>query len=128
MHEASIAESILKIARKRLTETRNAESVVSVRVLVGEFRNVEADSLSFAFDNLKGLYTGCSNCKLEMELVPLLAYCQSENHKYSPRFEDAYRCKICGSGIGKLIAGDELDIVGVTLQAMSMAQDKTVRA
>ena len=117
MHEATIAHSILNIVKQRLDQTPHAESAVCVSILVGSFRNVDIESLEFAFDCLKRDIEGCSRCFLKAELVLARAFCQSERHRYSPDLDHQFRCPQCGSGIGELICGEELDVIGITLAA-----------
>lgn len=117
MHEASIAQSILNILGVKFKQTPNISSALCVKVIIGEFRNVDSESLSFAFDNLKGLYDGCSGCILEVELIRARAYCSGIRHVYYPTFGNSFRCTECGAGIGQLLSGRELDIVSTTFEA-----------
>src|SRR5690349_13838482 len=111
MHEAAIANSILEIVKQRLQSVGAAAQAQSVEVLFGEFRNVDPESVSFAFDNMKSLFPGCSNCQLSINTIAAAAHCKDNNHQYRPLAENAYRCPSCGSGIGKLLQGEELDVV-----------------
>lgn len=116
MHEAGIAQSILDIAFKRLRERASTSAVSKISLEVGELRNVDGDSLEFAFDNLKGLYNGFACCQLEMKSIKALAWCHQANHQYNPCFENAFCCEQCGSGIGQLICGEELDLRSITFE------------
>lgn len=111
MHEATIAQSILKIAAMRLVEAGRGNTALKIRVKIGQFRNVDGDSLGFAFDSLKGTYPGLKTCQLETEAIKAEAWCRNDKHRYSPCFENAFCCEQCGSGIGKIICGEELDFV-----------------
>ncbi len=115
MHEATIAKSILNIASAKLRRNQNAESVIKVQIIVGEFRNVDIESLQFAFDQLKELQDGCNSCKLEAETIQARAICVSGHHTYRPVLDNAFKCEVCGGGIESLLCGEELDVVGVTL-------------
>ena len=117
MHEASIAEDILNIAAKRLGEPASLTCALKICIKVGELRNVDGDSLTFAFDNLKGRYPGFSSCKLETLSIKAEALCHQGKHKYNPRLENAFCCEHCGSGIGEIISGEELDLVKITVGA-----------
>lgn len=117
MHEATIAQSILSIACEKLEQTPKADAVLNIHVIIGEFRNVDIDSLQFVFDNLKDLYKGCGACKLEAELISAKALCQVNSHRYKPDFKNQFCCTECGAGIGNLTCGEELDVVNITLQA-----------
>ena len=116
MHEAAIAQSILKIASGKLKQTKRATALSAVRVVIGSFRNVEVESLQFAFDNLKELFEGCDDCKLDAQLVLAKAICQNGEHSYQPAFENSFRCPICSAGMGKLLCGEELDITKLTFK------------
>ena len=111
MHEATIAQSILQIAALKLLETGSSDIALKVRVKIGQFRNVDGDSLSFAFDSLKGAYPGLKTCQLETQAVAAEAWCRTDRHRYNPCIENAFCCEQCGSGIGKIIYGEELDFV-----------------
>jgi len=114
MHEAAIAQSILQIASERLKLAQGATGIAAIKVAIGGFRNVEVESLQFAFDNLKDLYEGCCDCRLDAETVPARAICQEEGHCYLPTFENNFRCPECGAGIGNLISGEELNVTKLT--------------
>lgn len=116
MHEAAIAKSILEIVGQRLQSVGAAANAQSVTVLFGEFRNVDPESVSFAFDNMKSLFAGCSNCQLSISTIEAAAHCKDNEHQYRPVAINAYRCPKCGSGIGKLFQGEELDVVNVIVE------------
>lgn len=116
MHEAAIAKSILEIIADRLRSVGQNASAHQINVIVGEFRNVEPESVSFAFDNMKVLYTGAEECELCIEAISALAKCNDNDHQYHPKATNGYRCPTCGCGMGKLLQGEELDVVNVVLE------------
>jgi hydrogenase nickel insertion protein HypA len=116
MHEAAIAKSILEIVGQRLQSLGAVANAQSVEVLFGEFRNVDPESVSFAFDNMKAMFPGCSECQLSINTVAAAAHCKDNAHQYRPQAENAYRCPTCGSGIGRLLQGEELDVVNVVVE------------
>ena len=122
MHEATIAQSILEIAASKREKLPSGACAIKISVRIGEMRNVENDSLDFAFENLKSLYKGFEDCHLEMNLIKARACCRQANHQYNPRFENAFCCEQCGSGIGKLVAGEELDLVDVVFDTNTVAE------
>jgi len=124
MHEATIAQSILDIAATKLEQTPEARCILAVRIKVGEFRNVDGDSLAFAFDGLKHLYRGLATCKLELEPIKALAWCNKGKHQYNPSFDLGFCCDRCGSGIGQLICGEELEVVKITMKACPTEENR----
>lgn len=124
MHEAAIAKSILEIVLQRLQSVAASATAQSVSVLFGEFRNVDAESVTFAFDNMKMMYAGCSACQLSVNTITAAAYCKDNHHKYRPQATNAYRCPECGSGVGKLCQGEELDVVNVVVEIDQTEGDK----
>lgn len=123
MHEATVAKSILDLVAVKLQNTPEASAAVGVQVAIGEFRNVDFDSLQFAFDNLKQDYRGCGECVLHPTLIQAVASCHVGRHNYHPEMASAFACNQCASGIGKLISGTELDVIGITLEARNTAED-----
>jgi len=116
MHEASVAQSILNIASKKLASTAHTDTVTAIHVIIGQFRNVDIDSLKFAFDNIRSMYAGCSSCQLEAEVVTARATCRGCSRTYNPDMATSFRCPMCGNGVGQLISGEELDVIGITLR------------
>lgn len=125
MHEAAIAESIIEIALTKLKGTTLTGRVGAVEVSIGEFRNVDAESLLFAFDCIKPIFPALENCHLEICLIEANALCRENDHLYRPSLERAFQCPECGGAIGKLISGQELDIVSVTIESTN--EDETGR-
>ncbi len=117
MHEATIAQAILEIANDKLKATPHAAAILAIHVIIGEFRNVELDSLMFAFDNIKLVSDTTRQCRLVAEIVNAKAACRGAGHLYHPTFDNSFRCPRCDNGIGKLLCGEELDVIQLTLQA-----------
>ena len=120
MHEANIANSILTALTNRLQEvppSSGAAFVTSAKIAVGEFRNVDAECLLFAFDSMKSSFPGLETCRLQICPVDALALCLHNNHQYHPQPNLSYRCGICGSGIGALEKGEELDITSIDIES-----------
>jgi hydrogenase nickel insertion protein HypA len=115
MHEATIASNILDVIATRVAQHPHTRAR-SITVLIGAFRNVDEESLCFAFDALKEDYPGCARCQLIVESTSLLAHCVEHHHLYQPHPEQLYRCE-CGSGMGDIVRGQELDVLQCTLQA-----------
>lgn len=124
MHESAIARNILKIVETKLSaqsQHPSAGVLQAVHVAIGEFRNVDPQSLEFAFDSLK-TGTDCRACRLQIEIQTALARCASSNHSYRPSLENGFRCTECGAGIGCMERGEELEIRGYTYTSQAEEQ------
>jgi hydrogenase nickel incorporation protein HypA/HybF len=113
MHEAGIAASILEIAEK-VRAGRDAAYIAAVRVRVGEFSGVVADSLQFAFDALKS-GTLAQKAFLEIESVPVAAVCRECGREAQPESNLNLWCPHC-QGPLEITSGQELDVVYVDLE------------
>lgn len=128
MHESAIAKSILEIVAKRLQSVGAKAQAQQVNVLFGEFRNVEPESVHFAFDNMKNFYPGAEHCRLAVSTIIAVAKCKDNGHKYHPEAGSAYRCPECKSGIGSLLQGEEMDVVNVVVEVISESQEEREHA
>ncbi len=136
MHEATIADAILKkaiaIARQeaalsgdiveRESDEKNYQlfSIVSITIRLGEFRNVDPESLQFVFGALRKDLEMTANASLKIERVPTMAYCRGNRHRFHPEISNYYGCSECESGIDEIIEGNELYIVLVETHVRSV--------
>lgn len=123
MHELSVARNILEILFARMEQLEKGASAQSIQVTVGEFRNVDPQSLTFAFDSLKLLYPGCGTCELVLLEQPASAICAGDGqHIYRPQYDSVFRCTECGAGISSLRSGEELLVTGITIETTEEKQ------
>lgn len=120
MHEATIALAILK---RTVAAVERAENVLDMRVTrvvvnVGEFRNVDPESLEFAFTALRNDFEVAKNAELELRRINALASCSTAEHEFHPHPDNYFACTICGGGIMKMIHGEELDIVSIQMEEL----------
>ncbi len=104
LHEASLAESILKIALEVAAENR-AEKISAVGLKLGEMSGVEVEALSFSFDVLKK-NTSAENAVLKINRVPITATCNKCGKNFSVRKYNFF-CPEC-DGVLILKSGREL--------------------
>lgn len=115
MHEAAIAKNILESLQKRLQTLPGGSQITDVEIRVGEFRNVDPESLQFAFNGLRKHYASCEQCALKIEMRTAMARCALADHLYQPRLDNGFRCTECGGGIKMLEEGEELHITGYSV-------------
>jgi hydrogenase nickel insertion protein HypA len=115
VHETAIADSILNKVNKRIADVDSLDAVRQIDIAVGDFRNVDAESLHFAFDALKKDFVYFENCQLVIHPIKAKAICHKLQHEYEPTLQGSFRCPQCEGGIDKIIQGQELDIIDISL-------------
>ena len=115
MHETVVAWHILDKVRERVSLLENAGSVLKVSIRVGEFTNVDPESLAFAFDSLKMAYADCKDSALNIQVIQTVAICREEEHFFHAQAANSFRCPECGAGIKSIVSGEELEIFDVEL-------------
>lgn len=112
MHEFSIADAIVR-ATQEVVQQNGGGKVEQVRLRIGELRQVVPDALLFAFDILKQ-DTPLSEASLEWETVPAQVRCKTCGTEYHPK-DVFWECPSCEALGAEVVAGEELEIVGITL-------------
>ncbi|MEJ5250748.1 MAG: hydrogenase maturation nickel metallochaperone HypA [Chthonomonadetes bacterium] len=112
MHEFSIAEAIVRTSEEVLRANGGGRAE-KVQLRIGELRQVVPDALTFAFDILKE-NTLLADASLEWETVPAQVRCRSCGMEYHPK-DVFWECPSCGAIGAEVVAGEELEIVSITL-------------
>jgi len=114
MHELGVAIDIVDIAGDALARMGPVH-VTSVRVRVGPLSGVAKDALLFSF-GAAAAGTPLENARLEIEDVPVTAWCSVCDAEREPSDFAVRRCPVCQSAMPRLIRGDELEVVGLEVQ------------
>ena len=104
MHEASLAENILKIAQDVAAEN-HAEKISAIGLKLGDMAGVEIDALNFSFDVMKK-NTIAENATLKINRVPIQARCNNCGKIFTVEHYNFF-CPEC-DGILILKSGREL--------------------
>ncbi len=112
MHEFSIAEAIVRTSEEVLRANGGGKAE-KVHLRIGELRQVVPDALTFAFDILKE-DTLLADASLEWETAPAQVRCRSCGTEYHPR-DVFWECPSCGAIGAEVVAGEELEILAITL-------------
>ncbi len=114
MHESAIALSILDIVADTCRE-KGCASVDTITVRIGKASGVMPESLTFAFEALKG-NTVAARARLDVEVVPVGGTCNDCKKEFD--VEDAayvFACPLCGSSSFVIDRGREMDIVDLEI-------------
>ncbi|MGW1780751.1 hydrogenase maturation nickel metallochaperone HypA/HybF [Streptomyces sp. NPDC002143] len=112
MHEMSVALAVIDQVEAAAAEAEDVTAVRSVRLQVGELAGVVPDSLAFCFE-LACAGTLLEGAELVTEAVPGRACCTSCAHAWAVGMPPRLTCPACGGTQTDLLAGRELQIVGV---------------
>lgn len=116
MHEAKIASLILQKAALQASSCQNILKVQKIELAVGKFRNVDVESLQFAFNALKEDFPLLIESILEVHEIEPIALCKANGHDYVVDLQKNFACPKCGSGVGSLQSGKELEIQKILLE------------
>lgn len=122
MHELSIAQNILSIVNSRVEKEGIQLEATAVTVMIGEFRNVDPESLEFAFDAMKPSFEFCRNCLLKIISVKAEGICTKSMHSFHPEKQNGFSCPICNSAIKEFKSGEELDIVRIIISTIDQGR------
>lgn len=81
----------------------------TIHLKVGEFTCVEPASLQFAFE-VQTRNTFLEGAKLEIQDIPLVAYCHNCRAEYKPEIGLQYGCPHCHAPMEDIRSGRELKI------------------
>lgn len=113
MHELSIAQSIISIAKNAMPEKSKA-MISAVRIQVGELSGIEIDSLQFSYSIIKS-DTILQNAILDIEVVKGEAICNSCHHQF---FLQAFgnTCPECNGYSLQILKGKEMRVVNIVVE------------
>lgn len=115
MHELSIALSILDIAAEE-AERQGLANVVAIHLKLGPLAGVVKAALLSAFE-LAREGSAMPRVELVVEEVPVVAYCHCCESEQPTASMQEFSCSQCGTPAAELVHGDELDIVGLEVEA-----------
>jgi hydrogenase nickel incorporation protein HypA/HybF len=111
MHELSIATAILNTAVKHA----DGQPVSRVRMRAGQMRQVVPQSLRFYFE-IVARDTVCEGAELDLEEVEAQLGCEVCGWSWEPDIP-AFLCSKCGSTEVAILAGEELEVDYIEVQA-----------
>ncbi|HKI47427.1 MAG TPA: hydrogenase maturation nickel metallochaperone HypA [Balneolales bacterium] len=112
MHELSVAQNIIRIARGHLTPDQEPRLQI-IRVRIGAFSTIVPELLQSGFEAAKD-GTPMSTARLEIMVVPLRIKCNICGYESEIEPVD-FACPLCSSTDIEIIAGDELTVVNLEI-------------
>lgn len=112
MHEWSLAKMLLQQAA-RICREQGGQRLVEVRVQIGPLSGIEASLLASAFDQLV-CESEISPTRLVVEETALVVRCRDCGDESELSNFD-FRCPVCHSRAVRVVQGDQLQLVSVTV-------------
>ncbi len=113
MHEAGVAQAIVKIASKTASKA-GAKVVKSVKVEIGDLQAVNDDSLRFFFEAITKR-TMLEGAELQIKHIPIRAYCSGCHRKVKIE-RTIFACPLCGSFEVSPRSGQELFVRSIEVE------------
>ncbi len=110
MHELALMEELRRIALEAAV-AQGARRIHAMRLRVGRLSGVDPEALRFAFEVVmaEGMASGA---QLELEVVPSRCRCGPCGAPFEP--EDLILvCPLCGAPAAEVLAGRELELIGL---------------
>lgn len=110
MHEFGIMNTVLQ----EVSAAAGGRAVCTVTLRVGPLSGVVPEALKFAFESLApgGVASGA---RLVMEETKPAFVCVDCGASYETPVGE-YRCPVCGSAIGDLTGGNEMELVSIEVK------------
>lgn len=112
MHEFSICQALIAEV-EQIAISHRALRVQSVKLRIGPLSGVETLLLEHAYP-FASAGTMAEGSALEIEPVPLKVHCQACGSE-SDAEPDLLTCSVCGSGLTRVVSGEELTLMSVEL-------------
>jgi hydrogenase nickel incorporation protein HypA/HybF len=109
MHELSIAESIMELARRHVPEGARLKAV---RVRFGPMRGIEPQAMQWAWQGVQMTGGGAARIGLKLEQTPWTLRCGQCGHEWQDERIVAV-CRQCGLEAVRPVGGDELQLVSI---------------
>ncbi len=113
MHELSITESLLEIAIRHAEEA-DAERIVRLNIVLGEFSSIVDESVQFYWD-IVSADTIAEGAELSFERVPGTLRCLACGHEF-PLGGDFYTCPACGEAEVVVAGGDDFRLESIEVE------------
>ena len=113
MHELPVTQSLLEIALRHAQQS-NAQRILSLNIVIGQFATIVDDSVQFYWD-LIAQDTIAAGAQLNFRRIPAELVCLDCNRHYAPQ-PDELTCPNCHSANVKIVAGKEFYLESIEVE------------
>jgi hydrogenase nickel incorporation protein HypA/HybF len=112
MHELSIALSVLDVAQEEAD--RRGVQVQAIHLKLGLLSGVVKEALLSAYD-LARENTPLESCRLIIEEIPILAYCENCKAQRAIHSMQSFSCCECEAPVSEIVQGRELQVFALEI-------------
>ncbi len=113
MHEMGIALQVIEVATASIPPELKDVKVERIRLRIGKFSGVVADSLSFCFA-VASRETPLEGAEVVIEEIPSIARCRNCGNQWEVD-KTAFSCPECSSTALDMISGRELEVSSIEI-------------
>jgi hydrogenase nickel incorporation protein HypA/HybF len=113
MHEVDMTVALVRSLAQWREEQPDAPEIRRVVLEVGAFTTVEPNALAFAFGVQRTSLPFLQRAELQIEEVPLVAYCAPCAVEYRPVIGEHYAHQPCGEPMREIRSGRQLRIAHI---------------
>lgn len=115
MHEFSLMESILNIAKKELEKYEGEVRPITINIVVGKMRQVVPEFIenAFRFLSKNTIFQGCS---LHLKEIPVVVRCSNCGREGELGAGESFVCQNCKGNFGEIIHGKEFFIESIEIE------------
>lgn len=127
MHETDMTKALILTVKEWWEAQPERPQIAQIHLLVGQFTCVEPASLQFAFA-VQSRQTFLEGAKLNIQEIPLIAFCHHCQQEYRPEIGIQYTCPECQSPMDDIRSGRELKIDRIEYQDSSLVTSQSCRS
>jgi hydrogenase nickel incorporation protein HypA/HybF len=109
VHETDLTKALILTVKDWWEAQPQKPKIEALHLVIGHFTCVEPVGLQFAFE-VQTRGTFLDGVKLQIEEIPLIAFCHPCEREYRPEIGLKYSCPECGSPMEDIRSGRELKI------------------
>lgn len=109
MHETDMTKALILTLQDWWQAQPEPPQICQVHLKVGQFTCVEPASLQFAFE-VQTCNTFLDAARLQIQEIPLVAFCHPCQQEYRPEIGMRYHCPRCRTPMEEIRSGRELKI------------------
>ncbi|MFH0886968.1 MAG: hydrogenase maturation nickel metallochaperone HypA [bacterium] len=114
MHELAMIKNIIELIEKVALDN-HAAKVLSAKVKIGELQEVTKENFIFVFKQ-QARGTLADGARIEIDEVPMVAYCKKCEHEFKPEDHHFMACPKCGQNDIEVLSGRDVILESIEVE------------